>query len=516
MSFIANKHEVADRTKRKTIIYSLMSILALRTIIIKAIFPIHVSNYLERRSVKCRVISLFLIGLSCFLASPPLFYFPILIVGFSSLIYLIDLEEFWLHRFYLIMAFVSGYFLGNLYWFSIAMTVDLKQYFWFIPINLILVPIIYGIHGSIIMIPFILCSRKIANPFYKYTMFCLSWFIFERSRGIMPFGGTPWQTIGTIFAMTDASLQIGRWIKIEGLDMITIFIASSGYLVSKNLEYRKMILLFWIFCTTLIIIFGYTRLAMNKTQYDCNRMIIGVQGNISQHHVMDKRYYRDIIMRHYELTEKALHGISDALIVWPEAIVPFYNSSISGNFGNSIMGILKNNHLFFGTSYHDGHRFWNTAILLNENGIVDMYHKRHLVPFGEYVPFRSFLPKWRWLESIVGGDDIGFGQESHTFNIPGFVIAPSICYESAFSHDIIPSNSYDVNILINITNDGWFGRSLGPYQHFTIAKIRAVENGLPLLRVANTGISALFDKYGRVVRYIGLNRHGVIISGMPL
>jgi apolipoprotein N-acyltransferase len=158
-------------------------------------------------------------------------------------------------------------------------------------------------------------------------------------------------------------------------------------------------------------------------------------------------------------------------------------------------------------------RLWNSLFAIDETGsIVAIYDKRHLVPFGEYMPLRSLLSIAKLTQ---GGGDFSPGEGSRSLTLPGLPEASAlICYEVIFPGNVVDEGS-GARWLLNITNDAWFGTSTGPYQHFAAARLRAVEEGLPLVRAANTGISAVVDAYGRVIASLGLNRVGVIDAPLP-
>jgi len=151
--------------------------------------------------------------------------------------------------------------------------------------------------------------------------------------------------------------------------------------------------------------------------------------------------------------------------------------------------------------------------VLDESGhITATYDKFHLVPFGEYMPFRGFLP---FDKLAVGDIDFSPGPGPRTLAIPGAPPAgPLICYEAIFPGEVVDEANRP-QWLLNVTNDAWFGVSSGPHQHFASARMRAVEEGLPLVRAANTGISGIIDGYGRVVAQLGLERAGVIAAALP-
>lgn len=156
---------------------------------------------------------------------------------------------------------------------------------------------------------------------------------------------------------------------------------------------------------------------------------------------------------------------------------------------------------------------WNSNFLLGENGVENFYDKSHLVPFGEYIPLQKQIPLHKILPFLDGiTDSIGFSEGDGIKTIKvndNFSISSLICYEIIFSNKIIDSKNLP-NLLVNVTNDTWFGNSSGPYQHFDMARLRAIEYGIPLARVANSGITAFIDQNGNIIKKINLNEKGIV------
>ena len=145
----------------------------------------------------------------------------------------------------------------------------------------------------------------------------------------------------------------------------------------------------------------------------------------------------------------------------------------------------------------------NSIFIFQNNKILDYYDKTILVPFGEYIPFKKFLP---FIEKITHGTiDFSKGKQNKTIEIDGLKISPIVCYEVIFPNRVIDKNNKP-DIIINLTNDGWFGTSSGPYQHLVATKFRAIENNLPIIRVSNSGITAYIDNYGRIIKKIKLHK----------
>jgi apolipoprotein N-acyltransferase len=205
-------------------------------------------------------------------------------------------------------------------------------------------------------------------------------------------------------------------------------------------------------------------------------------------------------------------------IIWPETAIPFIVSA--DNARRRVMAsVIKNDGLLLTGAVRTSPRgtqpyqLWNSFHAIDKNAeIVATYDKFHLVPFGEYVPFRRWLG---FTKLTAGRTDFSAGTGPKTIRISGLPpFTPLICYEIIFPDKVTETNS-SARWLLNVTNDAWFGTSSGPYQHFAMARLRSVEQGLPLVRAANTGISAVTDAYGRVAGRLGLNEQGVVDTGLP-
>jgi apolipoprotein N-acyltransferase len=207
------------------------------------------------------------------------------------------------------------------------------------------------------------------------------------------------------------------------------------------------------------------------------------------------------------------------VIVWPEAATPFLFEQSPEARAAAAAILPADGLLITGTPRATprpggGTQYWNGLIVLDHaDRVVGTYDKFHLVPFGEYVPLRRWLP----IDKIASGFGEGFsaGPGPRTLQLPGLPsVGPLICYEVIFPGEVVDPGDRP-GWLVNVTNDAWYGDSSGPYQHFASARARAVEQGLPLARAANTGISGVIDPYGRVIARLGLGRAGVIDAALP-
>jgi apolipoprotein N-acyltransferase len=205
-------------------------------------------------------------------------------------------------------------------------------------------------------------------------------------------------------------------------------------------------------------------------------------------------------------------------VIWSESSVPYvlnkspqlmeYIKYAIPEDGILISGALRTN-----DNKDKNIDVWNSVFVLNKGGTSDTYDKHHLVPFGEYVPFHQFL-SFLFLDTVIdgitgGGKGFSEGTGPRTLIGNGFSFSPLVCYEIIFSSKIIDKKNVP-DVLINVTNDAWFGDSSGPYQHFDMARMRAIEYGIPLIRVANTGITAFTDPFGRIVAQLPRNEMSIV------
>jgi len=243
-----------------------------------------------------------------------------------------------------------------------------------------------------------------------------------------------------------------------------------------------------------------------------------VQANVLQIQKRRSDLWEENLLAHIELTSAA--GDKPIThVIWPETAVPYPLAQAPGvlNFMARAIpegGLLLTGALRMEAEKNNAQRIWNGLSVVTSSGeIVASYDKRQLVPFGEYVPFR----KWFSFSKIVSGSrDFSAGTGALNIEVAGLpLLRPLICYEVIFPGSIIGDGERP-EWLLNLTNDAWYGHTTGPYQHFTQARLRAVEEGLPLVRSANTGISAVVDSYGRILARLELGEKGVLDSGLPV
>jgi len=462
--------------------------------------------------------NIFLIGFLAGLAFPPFYLLIFLIIGFYYIIAKIARLSCELRNKGLLASFTYGvvfgfgYYLSQLYWISFSTFVDLKTYFWLFPLALIAIPLMCSIYfGCITLLLFYILQKfKIRDRFVITIIFSILYVLFEFIRGLI----FPWNLFGYILGFSDLLIQTVRYVNIYLFDLVLVFLFCSPYVLLRcedgkfiSIKENRYYLILYAFIVAFLFIFGSIRLSKAKIR-NLNLRFRLVQANIPQSLKWNRKELENNVSKHVDLTIS--DGASDPdIIVWSESSIPYLltiNSNLSEKFrviGNKILitGALRG-------EFDNGKltKIWNSIFFFNNGDIVDYYDKSTLVPFGEYVPFSKYIP---FIKKITEGSiEFSRGNGNRTINIDGIKISPVICYEIIFPNKVLDSSD-PPDLIVNLTNDGWFGISSGPYQHLIAAKFRAVENKTPIIRVSNSGITAYIDEYGRIVKKIGLGKSGI-------
>ena len=468
----------------------------------------------------------FLLGLAAAAAMPPLDLMPLLAVAFPGLLWLDDGSAGPGASFRLGWVFGFGFFLAGLYWIAAALFVDIDRFWWLVPFAAAGLPAGFAIYVGLALFATSLVSRILRLPAAARVFgFAVAWSMAEWARG-HALTGLPWNLIGYAwsggFPGAIAMLQSVAVVGIYGLSFVTVLAAALLALLGSPRPGPMPAVRRWapaIAAGVLILVpvgGGAIRLATTATVLTATRLRL-VQPSIAQDLKWDPAAARDNFRRLLDLS-RAPAREPLAAILWPEAAVPFLLgrdeparqaiTAIVPKGGYLITGALRAN-----PPPAPVDKIWNSIEALDDRGdIVAHYDKAHLVPFGEYVPFRSLLP----LTKITAGTmDLSAGSGPRTLALPGLpAFAPLVCYEAIFPGAVVDEGDRPAWML-NVTNDAWYGRSSGPYQHFAIARTRAVEEGLPLVRVANNGISAVVDPLGRVLARTDLDAIGYVDAALP-
>lgn len=413
-------------------------------------------------------------------------------------------------------VFAFGYFLFGLYWIGNALLVEGNSYQWAWPLAVVALPLGLSLFTAIYTALALMMSK--GQSTLSFLSFCFFLTIAEWARGYT-FTGFPWNLYGYVWSDFIEIAQITSVIGPYGLTFLTILWGTSfGYLIlSKNQkEFMSTFALIAILFSGLYA-FGHFRLNA-ETNYHEDIAVHLVQPNIAQADKWRSEKFVENFEKHISLSQNIVPQKRN-LIIWSETALPpafLHNPSVN----ERIQSILNENDILLAgglditrnsetgiPEYHNALIGWSR----NQNS-TRLYSKSHLVPFGEYIPFQQYIP----IPTVTqfSGFERGVGNQTITFaDAPRF--SPLICYEIIFPHQTVDHKTERPDFLLTITNDGWYGRSAGPYQHFDIAKFRAIEQGLPVIRVANTGISGIIDAHGRVITHLNLMEEGFVNHPLP-
>lgn len=315
-------------------------------------------------------------------------------------------------------------------------------------------------------------------------------------------GGFPWELVGYSQASVLPVAQLASLFGVHGVTLLVVFINSAlaCALVSAGLI-RLRALVGASGVLGAVLVFGVVRLADNRLVQDGSPLRVGlIQGNVAQEDKWDRTQRQAILSRYLELSQQSAADGAE-LIVWPESATPF--SFEDHPAGEAVRELARDTgvHLLFGstqTQRGPEARIFNAAFALRPDGeTAAVYHKMHLVPFGEYVPLRSLLFFASPLVETV--TDFSPGASAVPLPIGSHLTSVAICYEIIYPALVRSFVRRGSELLTTITNDAWYGRSAAPHQHFQQATMRAIEQGRYLVRAANTGISGVVDPYGRVL-----------------
>ena len=461
-----------------------------------------------------RAVIAMILGAAATGALPPLHLLPLLIVAFTGLVWLIDGSTTRRAAFAAGWWFGFGHFVTGLYWIGIALLTDPERYAW------LAAPAVLAISAALALIPAsaALVAGRCAPGVSRVLGLALAWTLAEWLRGWLA-TGFPWNLIGTVWTLSDEMIQFTAYGGVLGLGLITVAAAAAPATLAGEGRRRWLPSLLAGALLAGLWGAGMARLAAYPPgdAVDGVRLRL-VQANVAQHHKWRADKREAMFRRHLALSIGA--GFEDVThVIWPETAIPYFIAddaerramiaAATPKGGALISGALR------GAPRTDSapQQLWNSLFAFDEAGrITATYDKTHLVPFGEYVPFRSILPVAKLTQ---GATDFSPGPGPRSLNVGGLPpFSALICYEAIFGPAVVEPGSRP-GFLLNITNDAWFGISSGPYQHFASARLRAVEQGLPLVRAANTGISAVVDSQGRITAMLGLGWEGVLDAALP-
>ena len=465
------------------------------------------------------IVFLIILGAASSLSLPPYNYLIINFFTFSAFfIFLFKKSKITQSKKYFFFygwLFGFGYFLSSLYWISISLTFD-QNFKFLIPLTIILIPSFLGIFYGLVTFCFIISkSKKIVSSFLVFSLF---FGVLEFIRGSI-LTGFPWNLIAYSFVNHLEILSITSLIGTYGFNLFCISLFASPAIFILR-ETRKDIGVCVVFLILPLLFYLYgssykeTFNSSDVTNYDYKVRVIG--SNIS----LDRFYLNiDPVSVINELIEISEPEKDDKTIfIWPEGILPDVSQEELVEFKWLFEDTFSKNHLLFiginsqKTNKEKINYFNSLSIYGHDLEILDFYNKINLVPFGEFLPFENILKKFGLSAITNNYQSFSKGQDRKIIEIKrddfSLKILPLICYEIIYSGKIFQNQSFD--LMVNISEDGWFGRSIGPKQHFAHSIFRSVESGKYLLRSANNGIAAIVNPLGIIEQKVEYGDSGYI------
>lgn len=480
-----------------------------------------------RSSLWVQLLAAILFGAAAALALAPLYLWPLMVLGYAGLLSLLQRSSSTRRAFVHGWAFGTGYFLVGLHWVGHAFMVDADRFAWLMPFAVIALATGLGLFPALAAA----LTRRLSAPGIRRLLaFTLFWGLTEWLRGSL-LTGFPWLLSGHVWAASESSLQAAAYFGVSGLGLLAVLAAAApALLLSTDLVARGRGIAVngaALGLVGLVLLASLARLSAAAVDYHPDVRLRLVQAGIPQ---ADK-WRPELRDQHLALYLNLSLGPDSAgqppdfsHLIWPETATPFFLANDRRRRGIIARALPPDSLLITGSprrgsSGPDIARLHNSVMTLAPSGAAAaIYDKYHLVPFGEYLPLRGVLTRLGVDKLAHGAVDFSPGPGPRVVglrNLPSF--RPLICYEIIFPREIRGKNIHaNPQWLLNLTNDAWFGDSFGPRQHLAIARVRAVELGLPVVRVANTGISAVIDPFGRVSARLPLNTAGVIDSRLPI
>ncbi len=454
-----------------------------------------------------RLVLAALLGVAAACGLAPLGYWPITVLSLALIAPLFLSAETTRRAALLGWVFAAGYFAHALSWIIEPFLVDAQRHAWMAPFALIF------LSGGLALfwaLAFGITKRIGGAPVLQGALLSVMLALVEFARGYI-LTGFPWAGIAQIWVNTPFA-QILSLVGPYGLGALTLFatVPLGAALFSDRTRTGTAVSIgLTAGCAALALIYAANRPPVVPS----GNVVRLIQPNAPQHQKWDPAYAPLFFARQLEFT---VAEPRPDLIVWPETSVPAWLGSAQP-YLSAIGDAAQGTPVVLGIQRAEGQQIYNSMIYLNEEGQqVGLYDKHHLAPFGEYVPFGEVMARfgiYGMAATTGNGFSAGPGAALMDAGVLGKAL-PLICYEAVFTQDVLAAPGR-ADFLLQITNDAWFGTRSGPYQHLAQAQMRAIEQGLPMLRSANTGVSAMIDPLGRITESLALGQAGFIDAELP-
>lgn len=474
------------------------------------------------------------------LAMPPFDFFPALILPMSAAIWLIDGSVSGLRagglRARLSSALEAakdgywlgfGFFLAGLWWLGAAFLVEADRFAWAMPLGVVGLP---AVLSGFFAFGFAAARLMWSTGAHRIFALAAGLGLAEWLRSVL-FTGFPWNALGMSLGSTTATAQAAAFVGLHGLTVLAILIAAAPATLADKKPAQQFL------TPTLLASAAFAALwlgGMIRTSAPASSLEPGVrlrimQPNLPQDAKFQPEAMEEILSKYLSLSDASTSprnsGIADVThLIWPESPFPVVLTDDVKSMQKIAAFLPQGSTLVTGAIRAERSaaakrqtRYLNSIYVIDAEGAVaGFYDKVHLVPFGEYLPFQAALEYLRLRQFVQIPGGFTPGEEKGPLRVPGLpMVAPLVCYEAIFSGAVTSASGERPGLLLNVTNDAWFGVTPGPYQHFAQARLRAIEEGLPLVRAANSGISAIIDPLGRIVGELPLGAEGVLDGPLP-
>ncbi len=451
--------------------------------------------------MRYRLLQSFLWGLASALALPPVHLLPVLLFAVPAFLRLIGGPVSKKQLAYIGWTFGFGLNLGGLYWITEPILTEVQVFWWLVPFA---APLLASAVAFFSLIP-AFAARAVAPGMSRLLVFSGAWVLSDLLRQFA-FSGFPWNLWGTDWAIPGAAgdifIQLAALIGVHGLTLATVFIAGLPLLGTRGFGLAAVMLIAWA---------GFGVAHLGITVQPTSVTVALAQPGFPVPGSYDRA---SLISRWQGLLAMSRAGIAAGAttVVWPEGSSPWWLDNDPAARAQ-LAAVTKWTPIIAGAPRAVSNTDIRNSIVVTQGPgpAVAIYDKWKLVPFGEYMP--------KWIPVKITPDVLGSGFTSGsgpaTLTVPGLPpFGAMICYEAIFSGQIVDERHRPL-WLVNVTDDSWFGNSAGPRQHFADVRLRAVEEGLPIARDANSGITAMIDSFGHVTALLPLGAQGVLVAALP-
>ncbi len=415
------------------------------------------------------------------------------------------------------LLFGFGFYLSGISWITNALTFN-DDFKVLIPFGIILIPLFLSLFIAFIIL---IIGPYLKLDFNSLVLFSASIAFTEYLRSKI-LTGFPWNLWAYSTFSFNEILQIINLIGLYAYNLLVITFFTLPIIFFFKISSGKKILISFTIISFLLLLYIFGNVQINKN----NNLLKNVRNKILVKIVspnFDLKY--GLNNDEIEGRLKKLIRYSDpnkdkkTLFIWPEGVFSGYSYNEVLIFKRLIVKNFSKNHfILFGINKLEkkSGNFYNSMLIVDNNfKILQSYYKRKLVPFGEFLPFESLLSKFGLKKITEGHGSFLKGLKNNNLVINNLNILPLICYEVIFN-ELVQISDEDTNLIVNISEDGWFGKSIGPDQHFSKSIFRAIENNTFFLRSANKGVSAIIDNKGKIIKQVNRNEAGTIEFNVPL